>query len=166
MPGVRIPHRALDEKNPYLETIYEQNLAVARGMSMQAVILFDLPDEEAYARTFARYFVGDANPLIRTNELIIKMETPVEAVDQIRQRTLELIESGATKPREYDDRHFIAYALAKRQRQTYLDALVRGQRDLGFDLTIVNAEQPLESVVSDTMKAIDRVKASLIVSTQ
>ena len=155
---------ALDGSNPYLETIYEQNLSVAKRMGMHGVMLFDLPIEEAYARTLARYFVTDTEPLIRTNQVISKIEAPGEASQLIRNRTMELIGSGTIKAREFDDRHFINYELAKEQRDTYKKALTRAQQNLGFDLTIINAEQSFDVVVADTIREIDRIRASRLLT--
>lgn len=154
--------KARDPNSQLLEVIYAQNLEVARRIPIDRVILFDLSPEESYARTFARYYLYQPNQPELINQAIERIQAPANAAETIRQRTFALINSGVIKPKKLENWHFPSFEFTKAHRETFKEALLRGQKDLGFDLITVNADHPLETVISDTLAGINQIRQGIM----
>ena len=146
-------------RNPdskYLEEIYAQNLRVARliGLENAQIFLFDVSAEETYARSLARYFTGEKNAVEKMKEVLTTIDAPADVVAEIISRALEIIEIGTPK-KPFENWHFPKYDFTKIHRQTFMNALLRGQKDMGYDLHIVDASLPPEHVLESVLSKVD-----------
>ena len=148
-------NKATNPENPYLEEILEEGLECTENLNFTKVILFDVPVTTSYARMLARYSIGRENPEDFILSTCTSISAPTEATEEIFHKTLSLLtHETSLQSKPFEGWDFIPFEVAVREKELHKEALAMANEKFGLEHVIVNADAPLNHVVTQVKNTI------------
>ncbi len=148
-------NKATNPENPYLDEILEEGLECTENLNLTKVILFDVPVTTSYARMLARYSIGRENPEDFILSMCAGIGATTDATEEIFQKTLSLLTHETNlQSKPFEGWDFIPFEVAVREKELHKEALAMANEKFGLEHVIVNADAPMEQVVTQVKNTI------------